>query len=341
MTTPIERYSYNLPKNFIAQRPLEKRDESKLMLLDRKKESIEHHIFRDLPHLIDGEYVIIGNDSKVIPAKIYMEKETGGTYEILFVENLSDNKCHILTKPNRRLKEGTKLYLSGNKTHYIELIKRHESGIGWEANFQEFPFPKLLECGLPPLPPYIKEKLDDAQRYQTVYAKKDGSIAGPTAGFHFTEEIISTLKRKKVDMKFITLHISLHTFLPLKSGYVEENRVYPEYVSISEEVANFINESKRAKKKILAIGTSTVRALESAFRNGIVHPLNSKTELFITEGFKFRVVDCLLTNFHLPKSTNLILVSSFAGRSFILKAYQTAIKMNYRFYSFGDCMLII
>lgn len=341
MKTPIEKYSYELKKNLIAQKPPEKRDDSKLMLLDRKKKIIKHYTFKNILDLIDEEYVIIANDSKVIPAKIHMKKETGGKYEVLFVENLSPNKCHILVNPNRRLKEGTKLYLNEDDIYFIELIKKHDSGKGWEANSQNFPFSILLKYGSPPLPPYIKEEINDPQRYQTVYARENGSIAGPTAGFHFSEEIISSLKDKKIDIKFITLHIGLHTFLPLKLRYVEENKVYPEYVSISEEVSDFINESKKQKKKILAIGTSTVRAVESASKDGILYPFNAKTNLFITEGYNFQIVDCLLTNFHLPKSTNLILVSSFAGRNLIMKAYQTAIKMNYRFYSFGDCMLII
>ncbi len=324
-------FDYNLPKELIAQSPVEPRDASRLMVLGEK---IDHRYFEDIiEYLEDGDMLVL-NDSRVIPAKLSGRKSTGGRVEVLVVsENGAGYECLIRGK---NIHEGTKLFFGELEATILE-VRKNESSSRYIVEFNHENLNDVLErIGDAPLPPYIKKKLDDKNRYQTVYSKEKGSIAAPTAGLHFTNELLNKISDKGVNIAYVTLHVGIGTFAPVRN--VENYRMEPEYFSISEENANMINETGG---KIIAVGTTTVKALESSCVNGAIAAKEGLSELFIYPPYEFSSrIDGMITNFHLPKSTLFMLASAFAGRERLMAAYNAAISRSYRFYSFGDAMLI-
>ncbi len=340
----VEEFDYNLPPELIAQYPVEPRDASRMMVLDRSRRTIEHRIFREIVEILDDSYILVLNDTRVIPARLFGIKEgTGAKVEVFLSRKLEDDLWECLAKPAKRLKKGTVIVFDEVLRGKVEEVESEGKRI-----IKFYP-PEELKRRLPkigqvPLPPYIRRAPTpmDAERYQTVFARKNGSVAAPTAGLHFTERVLKALKEKGVEIVYVTLNVGLGTFKPVKVEKVEEHRMEEEYIEVSEEAAERINRAKREGKKLLACGTTVVRALESvADQAGVVKPFSGWTSLFIYPGYKFKVVDALLTNFHLPRSTLLMLVCAFAGKEFIMEAYNEAVRMGYRFYSYGDCMLIL
>lgn len=335
----LELFNYNLPKEKIAQHPLKNRTDSKLMILDKDLETITHKKFTNIVDELTENDVLVLNETRVIPARLIGRKEeTGGTVEVLLLENENDI-WHCLTKPARRIKKG-QIITFGDGSLKAKCLKHLSDGIVVYEMIYEGVFLEVLEnLGEMPLPPYIYEKLEEKNRYQTVFAKNNGSVAAPTAGLHFTDELLEKLKMKNIEIIKLTLHVGLATFRPITEENVLDHNMHIEKYSVSEESANRLNEAVKNRKIIVAVGTTSVRALESNF-NGQFNNGTFKTNLFIYPGYKFKIVDAILTNFHLPKSSLLLLVSAFSNREFILRAYEEAIKENYRFFSFGDAMLI-
>jgi S-adenosylmethionine:tRNA ribosyltransferase-isomerase len=331
-------FQYHLPPELIAQDPVYPRDASRLLVLHRSTGELEHRIFSDLPEYLTADDVLVLNDSKVIPARLEGRKPTGANIEILLLKRLDERRWEALVSPGRRARPGSVVLL--NDGVQIKIGERTEAG-GRIVEFNgNAPVSELLKrYGRTPLPPYIKKELKDPGRYQTIYAREEGSAAAPTAGLHFTERLLEQIRQKGVSIVYLTLHIGLDTFRPIHEDIIEKHRMHSEEYEISGETAETINS---AKGRVIAVGTTCVRALESAAtEDGKVMPGRRSTSLFIMPGYQFRVVDALITNFHLPGSTLLVLVSAFAGRELILYAYQQAIQMRYRFYSFGDAMLIL
>ncbi|MCR4717576.1 MAG: tRNA preQ1(34) S-adenosylmethionine ribosyltransferase-isomerase QueA [Lachnospiraceae bacterium] len=338
----LKDYYYDLPEELIAQDPLLKRDSSRLMLVNRKTGEFSHKVFSDIiDYLNPGDCLVI-NNTKVIPARLYGVKEgTGAVIEILLLERKSDNLWECLVKPGKKAKPGTVLsfgdgILTGEITDIVEegnrLIK-----FSYEGIFEEI----LDSLGQMPLPPYITHKLEDKNRYQTVYAKYDGSAAAPTAGLHFTNELLDRIKEKGVNIATVTLHVGLGTFRPVKEDNILDHHMHKEYYFIDSDNAEIINNSKKKGGRIISVGTTSTRTLESvADDNGIVKEQKGYTDIFIYPGYKFKCVDCLITNFHLPESTLLMLVSAFSDREKILKCYEEAVSEKYRFFSFGDAMFL-
>lgn len=331
-------FDFHIPEELIAQYPLEKREEARLMVVDRRRGSLEHRSFKDIVEYLEEGDLVVFNNTRVIPARLRLEKVTGGKVEILLTEKMEEGRWKAIGTRLRRIREGMSLYYMGEEVLKVE--KKMDNG-ELVVNIDD---EKVKRIGEIPLPPYIKrapEKIDEAF-YQTVYAKINGSSAAPTAGLHFTEELINSLKEKGVNIAFVTLHIGLGTFRPIKVDRIEDHKMHREYFSVSEEVAGMVNATKRRGGKIVAVGTTVVRALESvASDNGDVKPYSGYTELYIYPPYKFKVVDSLVTNFHFPRSTLIVLVSAFAGLELIKKAYEEAVRKRYRFYSYGDAMLII
>jgi S-adenosylmethionine:tRNA ribosyltransferase-isomerase len=330
----LRDFDYFLPKELIAQEPLRRRDASRLMVL--RGDSIEHRIFREIVRYLEKGDLLIFNNSRVIPARLRGRKSTGGRVELLLVKELGENLWECLVKG--RLREGAEISFPSGISAKVEqksegkLVVRFTGGDIRQV---------MWKIGEMPTPPYIKRRVDNPEEYQTVYASKDGSIAAPTAGFHFTHELLAELRSRGVEFAFITLHVGLGTFLPVKVEEVEKHRMHEEHFEIPRNEAEKINRALEEGRRVFAVGTTTVRALESAFEDGGVVPGVSTTTLFIYPGYEFKVPYAgLITNFHLPRSTLLMLVSAFASRERILKAYREAIKHRYRFYSFGDAMLI-
>ncbi len=339
----LKDFDYPLPEELIAYYPAEKRELSKMMVLYKEEKRIEHRIFKEIVNILDENYVLVLNDTKVIPARLLGKKETGAKIEVFLTKEIDEDVWECLTKPAKRLKEKSKILFPGNLQGEVIKVKK-----GGKRIIAFYPTGKLKEAlqviGQIPLPPYIKRppKKIDYERYQTVFAKKEGSVAAPTAGLHFTEDILRALKDKGVIICYITLHVGPGTFKPVTVEDITKYKMEEEYFEISEETAKIINSAKIEGKKILACGTTVTRALESAAtKKGTVRSLSGWTSLFIYPGYKFKIINALLTNFHLPKSTLLMLVCAFAGRDFIMRAYHEAIRKKYRFYSYGDCMLII
>jgi len=327
----IEDFNYILPEEQIAQEPLKQRDNSRMLVLYKDTGKIIHSQFKELPNFLKENDLLILNNTKVIKARIFLKKETGAKIEILLTKKIKKNIWETLIKPSKRVKEGTILT---NKNYKVKILKKIENK--WLVELQN---EKIIdELGIMPLPPYIKKKIKNSADYQTAFAKKEGAVASPTAGRHFTERIFKKLKEKEIDYTFITLHTGIGTFLPIRTKEVEKHKMEEEYFEISKESAEKIN---NRKGKLIAIGTTVVRTLETIAKNGKVRESSGYTSLYIYPGYKFKIIEGLLTNFHLPKSTLLLLVSTFAGRDLIMKAYKEAIKEKYRFYSFGDCMLIL
>lgn len=337
----IEEFNYNLPEELIAQIPIKNRDESKLMVLDRKSEKIEHKVFKDiLDYFEEGDCLVI-NNTKVLPARLYGKKDTGANVEFLLLNRIQGDNWEVMVRPGRKIHKGTTVTF-GDGLLKAEVIEVMENGnrkvlFKYDGIFNEI----LEQIGLMPLPPYIKESLKENDRYQTVYAKYEGSSAAPTAGLHFTKELLEKLKEKGVVIANVTLHVGIGTFRPVKVENIEEHDMHSEHFFIKKEEAEKINKAKRNRKKIFACGTTSCRVLESvADEKGFVREIEDNTKIFIYPGYKFKCVDNLITNFHLPESTLIMLVSALAGREFIMKAYQEAINNKYKFFSFGDAMLI-
>ena len=330
----LKSYNYYLPPELIAQSPAKPRDHSRLLILDRKKNKIIHDRFYNLPQYLTKGDVLVFNNSKVIPARLYGKKETGGKIEVFLLRKIKNNIWQCLTKG--KIKEQQKIILP--KNFIGQIIKINDDGTKIIKFISENPrvkpggFLNILSIGQTPTPPYIKKK-SNLIEYQTVYAKKEGSVAAPTAGFHFTKSLLTKLKKKGVQLEYVTLHVGLGTFLPVKENDITKHQMHTEYFSISKNTLVRIKKAKKAKRRIIAVGTTSCRTLESANCHGA-------TNIFIYPGYKFKNIDAMITNFHLPKSTLLMLVSALAGRSKIKKAYQEAVQNKYRFYSFGDAMLI-
>lgn len=336
----ITEFEYYLPHELIAQKPIYPRDAARLMVLYKDSGQIENkHILDIVDYLNPGDLVVL-NDTKVIPARLMGHKETGGVVEVLLLEKKSESVWEALVSPGRRIHDGTRL-IFGKGDLTARVLERVEEG----ARIIEFSscngfIEKLIHIyGRMPLPPYITEELADQSRYQTIYARDEGSAAAPTAGLHFTERLFSRLTEKGVEIAYVTLHVGLGTFRPVKVDNIEAHHMHEETIRVTCETADKINSRKG---NLLAVGTTTVRTLESAADDdGIVHPVLKSTSLYIKPGYKFKIVDRLMTNFHLPKSSLLVMISALAGREKVLHAYDAAVRENYRFFSFGDAMLII
>ncbi|WP_054958143.1 tRNA preQ1(34) S-adenosylmethionine ribosyltransferase-isomerase QueA [Paenibacillus dakarensis] len=340
----VDLYDFDLPEHLIAQTPLLDRASSRLLTVNKENGELSHQVFGDIiNHLLPGDTLVL-NDTKVIPARLFGVKEdTGAKAEVLLLKNLDGDRWEALVKPGKKLKKGNVITFGEGK---LRAVIEEEGDMGarilsftYDGIFQEI----LDSLGQMPLPPYIKEKLDDRDRYQTVYAKHEGSAAAPTAGLHFTEELLDRIRERGVDIAFITLHVGLGTFRPMSVDRVEDHVMHEEYYILSQETAELLNETKRRGGRVVAVGTTSCRTLEtvgSQCKGGLLHASSGWTGIFIYPGYEFKVVDALITNFHLPKSTLVMLVSALAGREHILKAYHEAIEREYRFFSFGDAMFI-
>lgn len=335
-------FDYYLPENLIAQTPAEPRDSSRLLVYDRKSKEIFHKHFYDLPQFLKPGDLLVRNNTKVLPARLFAYTEHGGKVEILLLKRLDLTEWEVLVKPGKKARVGTKLVI--NEELSLEVIGNiEESGSRRVRFYFDGVFEDIISrVGEMPLPPYITEKLKDGTRYQTVYAKENGSAAAPTAGLHFTERLLKELEDKGVEIADVLLHVGLGTFRPVKAEEITEHHMHSEYYEISEEAAEKINRAKKEGRRVVAVGTTCVRTLESAAdENGFVHPVKADTNIFIYPPYKFKCVDALITNFHLPKSTLLMLVSAFSSREEMLSLYETAVKEGYRFFSFGDACLLL
>lgn len=334
-------FDYYLPKELIAQTPLEKRDHSRMMVLDKTTGKFEDKKFTDLIDYLNTGDTIVLNDTKVIPARLIgYKKETKATIEVLMLKDLGNDTWECLTKPAKRIKTGTVVSFSNDLS--CVCTKVLEDGIRHYKFIYEGIFLEVLEkLGQMPLPPYITEKLEDKTRYQTVYAKNLGSAAAPTAGLHFTKEYLDKIAKKGVNIAYVTLHVGLGTFRPVVVEDVKKHDMHSEYYTLSDKTASVLNKTRKENKRIIAIGTTTTRVLETiADDNGYFKASSGNTKIFIYPGYKFKGIDALLTNFHLPKSTLIMLVSALAGKDNVLNAYRHAVDEKYRFFSFGDCMFI-
>ena len=344
----LSEFDYQLPEELIAQRPSDKRENSKMLVLNPSEHKILHKHFYDIVDLIDDNSILILNNTKVIPARLYGYKDTGAKIEVFLLKEKDNHNWEVLIKPSKRVKVGTIVKISDELS--CEVLESLPDDGKWLVKmiYEGDIFEILHKVGNIPLPPYIERKMSnedlkklDFERYQTVYAKDEGSVAAPTAGLHFTQEILEKLKNKGVQIGYVTLNVGIGTFRPVKCENVLDHKMDSEAFEISEETANLINKAKSEGKKLIAVGTTTVRTLETAFQQfGEIKACKSASELFIYPPYEFKVVDKLITNFHLPKSTLLMLVSALAGKDFIFEAYAEAIKEKYRFYSYGDCMFI-
>ena len=338
----VKDFDYDLPEELIAQEPLEDRSSSRLMVLDKKTGEVSHHIFKEIiKYLRPGDCLVL-NNTKVIPARLYGVKEgTMAKIEILLLKRKQNDVWETLVKPGKKAKPGTKI-IFGDGILTGEVIDVVDDGnrliqFSYDGIFEEI----LDKLGQMPLPPYITHQLKDKNRYQTVYAKYDGSAAAPTAGLHFTKELLNEVKEKGVDIAEVTLHVGLGTFRPVKVDNVLDHHMHSEFYMVSQEAADKINNAKKNGGRIISVGTTSTRTLESAAdENGMLHECSGWTDIFIYPGYKFKVIDCLITNFHLPQSTLVMLVSALAGREHILSAYKKAVEEKYRFFSFGDAMFI-
>ena len=338
----VSDFNYDLPEELIAQTPIKKRDESRLMVLDRKNRNIEHKIFKDIINYLKSGDVLVRNNTKVIPARIYGKKETGANVEFLLLNNIEGDIWETIVRPGNKLHVGTKV-IFGDGILTAEILEVMEGGTRKVKFIYDGIFNEILDkIGLMPLPPYIHEELKEKDRYQTVYAKFRGSAAAPTAGLHFTNELLKELEQKGVIIANVTLHVGIGTFRPVKEETVEAHKMHTEHFYIKKEDADKINNAKKEGRRIIAVGTTSCRVLESiADENGMVKEIETDTSIYIYPGYKFKCIDGLITNFHLPESTLIMLVSALAGREFIMEAYKEAVEEKYRFFSFGDAMLIL
>ena len=338
-------FDYDLPEELIAQTPLEPRDHSKLMLVDRDVGALSHDRFFNLPKYLRQGDVLVFNDSRVISARLFGSRDdTGNKIELLLLSRLREGVWRALVRPGRRMRENDSFIIHDRDDNKSEMtghvLEVEDSGSRIVEITNEF---LIEDIGNVPLPPYIHEKVSDPERYQTIYAKSEGSVAAPTAGLHFTEELMSNIRDKGVLTEFVTLHVGWDSFRPLKSENISDHKMHSEYWYLSNETATIINEAKRKGRRIISVGTTAARLLENVFEKQDGYPIREGSgwaDIFITPGYEFKVLDGLITNFHLPKSTLLMLTSALAGRDLMLKAYREAVDHEYRFYSFGDAMLI-
>ena len=338
----VSEFNYELPEELIAQTPLEKRDESRLMVLNREEQTIEHKTFKDIIDYLKPGDVLVRNNTKVIPARLYGKKETGANVEFLLLNNQEGDIWECIVRPGNKLHVGTKV-IFGEGLLTAEILEILPGGTRKVKFYYNGIFNEILDqIGLMPLPPYIHESLKENNRYQTVYAKYEGSAAAPTAGLHFTPELLKKIEGKGVKIANVTLHVGIGTFRPVKEKNIEEHKMHTEHFYIKQEDAEKINETKKNGKKVIAVGTTSCRVLETIAdeKTGLVKEIESDTGIYIYPGYKFKCIDGLITNFHLPKSTLLMLVSALADREFILEAYNKAVEEKYRFFSFGDAMFI-
>ena len=338
----VSDFNYELPEALIAQHPYDKRDEARLMVLDKTNEKIEHKVFKNIiDYLNPGDCLVI-NNTKVIPARLYGKKDTGANVEFLLLKRIEGDTWEAMVRPGNKLRPGAKVSFGEGilKAEVLEVLEGGNRKVKFEYKgiFNEI----LDQIGLMPLPPYITEATrEDNKKYQTVYAKYDGSAAAPTAGLHFTEELLEKIKAKGVEVANVTLHVGIGTFRPVKVENVEEHEMHSEHYYIKQEDVNKINNAKINGKRVIAVGTTSCRVLESvADDEGMLKETEGDTNIFIYPGYKFKCIDCLITNFHLPESTLIMLVSTLAGKDFIMKSYNEAVKEEYKFFSFGDAMFI-
>lgn len=338
----IKDFYYELPKELIAQEPIKERQMSRLLVLDKNTGATEHHVFVDIVKFLNKGDCLVLNNTRVIPARLLGKREdTGGKIEFVLLKKREENIWEVILKPGRRAKPGTRFVFGDGilKAEIIDIIEDGNRLVRFEYKgvFQEI----LDRVGIIPLPPYITKRLQDKERYQTVYSKYNGSAAAPTAGLHFTRELLEEISSKGVDLAYVTLHVGLGTFRPVKVKNIQEHKMHSEYYSIDSEACNLINSARENGGRVIAVGTTSCRVLESVSDdNGRVKPGSGYTDIFIYPGYKFKAIDALITNFHLPESTLIMLVSALAGRENILNAYNLAIKERYRFFSFGDAMFI-
>ena len=337
----VTDFDYDLPQELIAQHPMEPRDHSRLLVVDKKTGEIEHKHFYDIKqYLREGDCLVL-NDSRVLPARLIGARPTGGAVELVLLKDLGDNRWECLSRPGRKTKPGQELVFGdGELTAVVQEVTLGGNRIvkfSYEGIFLEI----LERLGKMPLPPYIKEELQDSERYQTVYSKELGSAAAPTAGLHFTKELLAEIADMGVKICYVTLHVGLGTFRPVKADKIEDHEMHSEFCIVPDETAESVNAVKRAGGRVIAVGTTSCRTLESfTTEDGVLQATSGWTNIFIYPGYKFKCIDALITNFHLPESTLIMLVSALAGREHILNAYNTAVKERYRFFSFGDAMMI-
>lgn len=338
----VKDFDFELPEEYIAQHPAEKRDHSRLMVVDKKTGEIEHKIFRDIVDYLNRGDCLVLNNTRVLPARLIGHKEeTMGKIEFLLLKRIDKNRWETLVKPGKRAKIGTS-FVFGNGELKAKVVDTSEDGsrivdFEYEGIFEEV----LDKLGQMPLPPYITEKLEEKERYQTVYSKEPGSAAAPTAGLHFTDELLKEIQQKGVNLAFVTLHVGLGTFRPVKAETIEEHHMHSEYYEMSKETADIINKTKEEGGRIIAVGTTSCRTIESiADKNRKVRECKGWTDIFIYPGYEFKILDALITNFHLPESTLIMLVSTLGGKDNIMNAYNIAVEEKYRFFSFGDAMFI-
>ena len=334
-------FYYDLPEELIAQTPLQQRDNSRLLVMDKNTGALEHKHFYDLPNYLRAGDCLVLNDSRVLPARLIGTRATGGSVELVLLRDLGEGRWECLSRPGRKTKPGTELFFGGDRLRATvesvadggnRIVKFHYSGV----------FLEILESlGKMPLPPYIKEELNDPERYQTVYSREPGSAAAPTAGLHFTKELLSGLEDMGVSVRYVTLHVGLGTFRPVKEDEIEDHEMHSEFCIVPQETSDTVNETHAKGGRVIAVGTTSCRTLESfTDENGVLLPKSGWTDIFIYPGYKFKCIDALITNFHLPESTLIMLISALAGRENVLNAYKTAVEERYRFFSFGDAMLI-
>ncbi|MDX1452074.1 MAG: tRNA preQ1(34) S-adenosylmethionine ribosyltransferase-isomerase QueA [Oleiphilaceae bacterium] len=336
----VSDFDFELPEDLIARFPMEERSASRLMVLDAHSGSITHHVFRELVAMVEPGDLLVFNDTRVVPARLFATKETGGKVEILYERALDEQRFLAHVKASKSPKPGAKLVLESGQT--LTMLARHDALFELAAPENMQVHALLEEVGHMPLPPYIdrQDEMIDRDRYQTVYAHKPGAAAAPTAGLHFDEALLQALREKGVEQAFVTLHVGAGTFQPVRVERVEDHQMHSEWISVSEQVVEAISQARARGGRVIAVGTTSLRSLESAAQTGEVKPFEGDTDIFIYPGYRFNAVDALITNFHLPQSTLLMLVSAFSGADNIKRAYQLAIKEKYRFFSYGDAMFL-
>jgi len=339
----LDEFDFCLPEGLIAQEPIEKRDMSRLMVLHKDNGYVEHKMFKDIINYLNPGDCLVLNNTRVIPARLYgVREDSGGKIEVLLLKRIEKDRWEVLVKPGKKARDGSRIIFGNGELSASVLGHTPDGGRVLEFKYEGI-FEEILDrLGEMPLPHYIKNQLKDKERYQTVYSKVEGSAAAPTAGLHFTKELLNEIKNAGVKIVYVTLHVGLGTFRPVKTQNIEEHIMHSEFYTIDEDTANQINEAKAAGNRVIAVGTTSSRTLEtSGTTEGLVSPGSGWTDIFIYPGYKFKIVDCLITNFHLPKSSLIMLVSALSSREKVLNAYREAVEEKYRFFSFGDAMFIV